>query len=112
MACPPHDRGLVKSLVLYYPLEPQRLKISPADIIQKSRSIKVACTKDPLTYKEIEILRLLIWKFFGQRKRLRFTLERNVDMEDAIQNWYSSTQFRDRPVGNLPSQYPQRLFRM
>jgi hypothetical protein len=27
-------------------------------------------------------LRSLIWKFFGEKKRLRFNLERNIDVED------------------------------
>ena len=28
-------------------------------------------------------LRFLVWEFFGQKKRLRFNLERNVDVEDC-----------------------------
>jgi len=51
--------------------------------IEKSRSIKIACTNDPLTYKEMKELRSLIWTFFGQKKRLRFNLERNIDIEDS-----------------------------
>ncbi|KYK27824.1 MAG: hypothetical protein AYK19_21175 [Theionarchaea archaeon DG-70-1] len=43
--------------------------------IEKSRSIKIACTNDPLTYREMKQLRSLIWTFFGQKKRLRFNLE-------------------------------------
>ncbi|MGC1121872.1 MAG: hypothetical protein WBA22_12340 [Candidatus Methanofastidiosia archaeon] len=39
--------------------------------------------RTPLIYEEMGILRSLIWKFSGQKKRLRFTLERNVDMEDG-----------------------------
>ena len=51
--------------------------------IQKSRSIKVACTKDPLNFEEMKILRSLIWEFFKAKKRLRFNLERNIDVEDS-----------------------------
>jgi hypothetical protein len=50
--------------------------------IRKSCSIKVSCTKDPLNYEEMKHLRSLIWKFFGEKKRLRFNLERNIDVED------------------------------
>lgn len=53
------------------------------DRFTKSRAIKIACTNDPLDYKEMKELRPLIWKFFGQKKRLRFSLERNVDVENC-----------------------------
>jgi hypothetical protein len=32
--------------------------------------------------EEMKQLRSLIWKFFGEKKRLRFNLERNIDVED------------------------------
>jgi hypothetical protein len=77
--------------------------------IQKSRSIKVACTKDPLTYKEMRILRSLIWKFFKQKKRLRFTLERNMDMEDNSSRKISIRNTTISKEERFIRQYTKRL---
>jgi hypothetical protein len=77
--------------------------------IQKSRSIKVACTKDPLTYREMEILRSLIWKFFKQKKRLRFTLERNIDMEDGSSRKISIHNTTISKEGRFIRQYTKRI---
>jgi hypothetical protein len=77
--------------------------------IQKSQSIKVACTKDPLTYEEMRILRSLIWKFFKQKKRLRFTLERNVDMEDNSSRKISIRNTTISKEGRFIRQYTKRI---
>ncbi|MGC1121875.1 MAG: hypothetical protein WBA22_12355 [Candidatus Methanofastidiosia archaeon] len=77
--------------------------------IQRSRSIKVACTKDPLTYKEMRILRSLLWKFFKQKKRLRFTLERNVDIEDGSSRKISIRNTTISKEGRFIRQYVKRI---
>jgi hypothetical protein len=77
--------------------------------IQKSRSIKVACTKDPLTYKEMKNLRSLIWKFFKQKKRLRFTLERNLDMDDDSSRKISIRNTTISKEGKFIRQYTKRM---
>jgi molybdopterin converting factor small subunit len=69
----------------------------------------VACTKDPLTYKEMGILRSLIWKFFKQKKRLRFTLERNVDMEDNSSRKISTRNTTISKEGRFIRQYTKRV---
>lgn len=47
--------------------------------IQKSKTIKIKCTDNPLTYQELTELRQLIWNFFKEKKRIRIKCEQNMD---------------------------------
>ena len=47
--------------------------------IRKSKTIKIACTSDPLTYDELKALREIIWEYFNERKRIRIKCEQNMD---------------------------------
>jgi hypothetical protein len=55
------------------------------------------------------ILRSLIWKFFKQKKRLRFTLERNVGMEDNSSRKISIRNTTISKEGRFIRQYSKRI---
>ena len=62
----------------------RKAMIWPSNTVKGSHSIKIACSQNPLTYKEILVLRDLIHKFAGKKIHMKVAKvkgELNIDME-------------------------------